>query len=224
MPADLMPARSCLRGPSLAWLLALTLSGCGDTPAPTSAAEVQIRDSAGIRIVEYAGTPSTPTLTLADEPVYTHGTSPGDYLFSGIDSWMGGVLFPDGRAAVSDWESMEIVMLSRDGTHHEVIARSGEGPGEVGWGVRLYAGSSGTLLVDDGDNRRLTLFVDGSPARSVRVPNPTHEVDMRSRGLDATGQVLMSSGASSGRGFNAPWKPGYMVRFNLETVYELVGW
>jgi len=27
----------------------------------------------------------------------------------------------------------------------------------------------------------------------------------------------MSSGASSGRGFNAPWKPGHMARFDLET-------
>lgn len=88
------------RGPCLAALLALALTGCGDSVESSDSAEVQIRDSAGIRIVEYAGTPSVPTLTLADEPVYTHGTRPGDYLFSNIDAWMGGVLYPNGNAAI----------------------------------------------------------------------------------------------------------------------------
>ncbi|MDE2796568.1 MAG: hypothetical protein OXL34_17265 [Gemmatimonadota bacterium] len=212
-----MAACSSLRGPGLAPLLALTLGGCGDTSAPTSGADVNIRDSAGIRIVEYVGTPSPPMLTLADEPVYTHGTRPGDYMFASIDSWMGGVLFPDGTAAVSDWENKEIVMLSRDGAHHDVIARAGEGPGEIGWSARLYAGSSGTFLVDDRGNRRLTLFADGALVRTVRVPSPGEGADLRARGLDAATQVLMSSGASSGRGFNAPWKPGHMARFDLET-------
>ena len=212
-----MAVHASLRGPGLAWLLTLALTACDSTPDPTSDTDIHIRDSAGIRIVEYAGTPSPPTLTLADEPVYTHGTRPGDYLFAGIDSWMGGVLYPDGRAAVSDWESREIVMLSQDGTHHDIIARAGEGPGEVGWSARLYAGSSSTLLVDDRGNRRLTLFADGSLVQTVSAPSPGEGADLRARGLDAAGQVLMSSGASSGRGFNAPWKPGHMARFDLET-------
>lgn len=212
-----MTPRSKWCGLRVAGLLTLTLGGCGDAPGPTSGTDIHIRDSVGIRIVEYAGAPSPPTLTLSGEPVYTHGTRPGDYLFSNIDSWMGGVLFPGGRAAVRDWGSREIVVLSQDGTRHEVIARAGEGPGEVGWASFLYAGSSGTLLVDDRGNRRLTLFADGSLVRTVSAPSPGEGADLHAHGLDPAGQVLMSSGVSSGRGFKAPWKPGHMARFDLET-------
>ena len=212
-----MTARSTRRGPSLAPLLALTLCGCGDTPGPTGGADVQIRDSVGIRIVEYLGTPSIPTLKLADEPVYTHGTREGDYLFSNIGVWMGGVLFPDGRAAVSDTESNEIVMLGRDGTHHEVIARAGQGPGEIGGFVALYGAGPGTLLVDDRLNRRLTLFAHGALVRSVPVPHTADGVPLHPDGLNAVGNVLMSSGLSSGRDSGQEWRPGYMVRFDLET-------
>ncbi len=212
-----MTARSTRRGPSLAPLLALTLSGCGDTPAPTSGAEVQIRDSAGIRIVEYAGTPSVPTLTLADKPVYTHGTRPGDYRFSRIDRWMGGVLYPNGNAVTYDSGNNEIVLASHHGTRHKLLARAGEGPGEIGWTVNLYAGRFDTLLVEDPGHRRLTLFAGSTVVRSASMPNAADRVELDAHGLDAASQVLMSSGASSTRGFDEPWKPGYMVRFDLET-------
>lgn len=216
-PADRMTGRSTRRGPSLAPLLALTLGGCGDTPAPTSGADVQIRDSVGIRIVEYLGTPSVPTLTLADEPVYTHGTRPGDYRFSRIDRWMGGVLYPNGNAVTYDSGNNEIVLVSYNGTRHKLLARAGEGPGEIRWAVNLYAGRFDTLLVEDPGHRRLTLFAGSTVVRMASIPNAVDRVELDAHGLDAASQVLMSSGASSTRGFDEPWKPGYMVRFDLET-------
>lgn len=202
--------RSCL-----AALFTMALTGCGDAPRAAGGSDIHIRDSAGIRIVEYAGIPAAPTLTLADEPFYTHGTRDSDYLFSSIGLWMGGVLFADGRAAVSDAENDEIVMLSRDGTRHEVIASAGQGPGEIGGFVALYGAGPGTLLVDDRLNRRLTLFADGVLVRSVPVPHAA--VPLHPDGLDAAGNVLMSSDLSSGPESGRAWKTGHMVRFDLET-------
>lgn len=212
------PGGGPLLTPTLALaLFALALGGCSNSAEPPDGTEVQVRDSAGIRIVEYAGTPSTPTVTLADEPTYTHGTAPGDYLFSNIDFWKGGVLYANGDAVLYDSGNREIVSLTREGTRHMLLARAGEGPGEIGWTVNLLAGGPGTLLVDDRGHRRLTLFADGAVARSARMPGAADRVQLEAHGLDADGRVLMSSGSSSTRDFDGRWKRGHMVRFDLET-------
>ena len=136
------------RGPCLAALLALAVTGCGESLEPTGVAEVQIRDSAGIRIVEYAGTPSVPTLTLADEPLYTHGTGPDVYQFASIGA---AALYPDGSAAVFDWRNREIILLGPYGAFLNVLARQGDGPGEISqYGtIALTADGTDTLLVAD---------------------------------------------------------------------------
>lgn len=57
-----------------------TLIGCGGDSGRTQDAQVQISDSAGVRIVEYAGQPAVePPFALAAEPLYRHGANPGDY-------------------------------------------------------------------------------------------------------------------------------------------------
>lgn len=205
--------RNALRSlmtPALA--LALTACGADEGPAPAMVVE----DSAGVRIVRHTGTPSVPALTLADQPVYTHGTRPGDYVFANIDEWMGGVLYANGDAAIHDSGNDEIVLLSDDGTRHELLARAGDGPGEIGrWSVNLHAGRADTLLVEDRDHRRLILFADDSVVRGAIMPNVAVQPD--AHGLDASGRVLMSAGSPSAGDFAGPWRPGYMVRLDLET-------
>lgn len=55
-------------------LLVLWVAARGEPAETGDVAGVQIRDSADIRIVEYTGAPSVPTLTLAEDPLYTHGS------------------------------------------------------------------------------------------------------------------------------------------------------
>ena len=110
-------------------MLSAALVACGGDTGRTGDVQVQIEDSAGVRIVEYVGVPEVePPFVIAEEPVHRHGANPGDYEFQGINV---GRLFPDGSAVVADRENSEVVVLSPDGTTHRVIARRGQGPGGV---------------------------------------------------------------------------------------------
>ena len=193
---------------------ALTMAACdGETGAAVGAV---VRDSAGVRLVEYAGTPQheAPFALLA-EPVYRHGSGPGDYLFGSIRH---GALFPDGGAAVFDATNTEIVVLAPGGGSHALLAGSGEGPAEVGFVARMFAVGMDSLLVDDNWNARFTLFAGGTVARTVGLgENRELALGLGSRGIDPSGRLLMSS-ASYRRGFPDDWLPGYLVRLDLDTL------
>ena len=175
-----------------------------------------VRDSAGVQVVEYSGSPQHDApFALAAEPVYRHGSGSGDYLFGTVRH---GVLFPDGGAAVFDAANTEIVVLRPDGGSHELLAGSGEGPSEVGFVARMFALGTDSLLVDDNWNARFTLFVDGAVARTISLDeNRGLASGLGSRGIDASGRLLMSS-ASYRRGFRDEWLPGYLVRLDLDTL------
>lgn len=206
-------------------LIALALAGCEDaadsaSPASTSAS-VHIEDSAGVRIVEYAGTPEVRALALADEPVYTHGTGPDDYPFASI---AGSVLYPDGSAAVFDWRNREIVLLGPDGTFRDVLGGTGEGPGEVSQygNIRLTGRGGDTLLVEDDWHYRLTLFAGGEVAWTGRPPMGDAVAGLTATGIDGSGRVLMASilkptAPDNFRAFEEPWRPGHLVRYDPPT-------
>ena len=79
-------------------MLSAALAACGEDTGRTSDVQVQMADSAGVRIVEYVGVPEVePPFVIAEEPVYRHGANPGDYEFQRINV---GRLFPDGSAVV----------------------------------------------------------------------------------------------------------------------------
>ena len=192
----------------------LTLGGCGGD----AALEVGplVRDSAGVRIVEYVGMPEhSAPFALPPEPAYSHGPRPGDYLFGRIWS---GVLFPDGRSAIYDAGNSEIVALSSDGIGRELLAGSGQGPGEIGFLQSMFAVGADSLLIEDDGNARFTVFADRSVVRSVSLQeNRLLSRELRALGIDASGQLLMSS-ASYMRGFPDDWLPGHMVRLDLDAL------
>ena len=70
--------------------LVVAFSACGGSGESGLAADFTVRDSAGVRIVEYEGTPA-PTHSIAlSEPLYRHGYREGDYLFTlraAVYSW-----------------------------------------------------------------------------------------------------------------------------------------
>ena len=192
------------------FVLMAVLGACQSDPEPTAGVPVQIEDSAGVRIVEYEGMPvADAPFRFPTEPRYRHGTNPGDYAFQGIHP---GSLFPDGSAVISDVFNEELVVLSQDGTTHELLAGPGEGPGDVSYvGAVFTLGQDRVLAADRGG--RVTVFADGSVERTVDIRRLRgHGV----RGIGSSGQLLMATGSfrSDSEG---EWLPGHMARFDMET-------
>ncbi len=194
-------------------ILSTALLACGEATDPTSDPQVQITDSAGVQIIEYPGVPETaPPFALAEDPIYRHGANPGDYIFQFAEA---GRLFPDGSAVVADWYS-EVVVLSPDGTTHEVIARVGEGPGEVVNPYALFVMGRDSVLVADSRQSRLTLFVGDSVARIVGLPRAAH---FGLAGIGSSGELMMMDRYPYRSWFDIEeeWLAGHMSLFDTET-------
>ena len=194
-------------------VLAVGFSACGGASEirETAGIPVQIEDSAGVRIVEYDGMPELDApFQFPAEPRYRHGANPGDYTFQRIHP---GSLFPDGSTVVSDIGNEELVVLSPDGTSHEVIAGPGEGPGDVDYvGATFALGQDRFLAVDQFLNR-LTIFAGGSVERTVDI---RHADGLGVKGIDASGRLLMTTSLCMS-GFEDEWLPGHMARLDMET-------
>ena len=152
-------------------ILSAALLACGGDTEPTRDIQVHITDSAGVRIVDYAGVPEVdPPFAIAEDPIYRHGANPGDYIFQSVDA---GRLFPDGSAVVADWYG-EVVVLSPDGTKHEVLARRWRGTGRGHRPLRVCSSWAGTASsCPTSRQSRLTLFVGDSVARNREPPSGT---------------------------------------------------
>ena len=194
-------------------MLLVTLIGCGGETGRTRDVQVLISDSAGVRIVEYDGQPAVGALfTLAAEPLYRHGANPGDYAFLSVDA---GRLFPDGGAVVAEWYG-EVVVLSPDGTTHEVLAKVGEGPGEVVEPYSLFVVHHDSVLVPDRRQSRLTVFVGDSVARVVSLPRAAH---FGVAGIGSSGELLLWNRYPYRSWFDIEeeWLAGHMTVFDIDT-------
>ncbi len=199
--------------PHSALILSAALLACGGDTGPPDDVPVQITDSAGVRIVTYEGTPAIAApFHLAAAPIYRHGANPGDYIFQFVEA---GRLFPDGRAVVADWYS-EVVVLSPDGTTHEVLARVGEGPGEVISPHAVFVLGQDSVLVPDDRQSRLTLFVGDSVARIVSLPRAQH---FGVAGIGSSGELLLCNRTPyrSWVDIEEEWLAGHMTLFDTET-------
>jgi len=197
---------------TVAALSAAVLVACSDDAGQASGPLV--RDSAGVRIVEYAEAPEhAAPFALSREPVYQHGPGTGDYLFGRIST---GVLFPDGRSAIYDAANSEIVVLSPDGATHELLAGSGEGPGEVGLVTGLYTLRPDSLVILDRNNSRLSVFVNGRLAGTETLVELQRNTTLWPEGIDTAGGFLAATNAYRS-GFEDAWLQGHMARFDPAT-------
>lgn len=169
------------------------------------------KDSAGVRIVEYADAPDTQApFGLSAEPRYRHGDNLGDYPFHFVHA---GALFADGSAVVADAINNELIVLSPDGTSYTLLAGPGEGPGKVSLVAALFAVGRDSVLVTDINLRRLTVFSGGAVARTMDIRR-THGLGVK--GIGPSGQLLMATNSHM-PGFAEDWLPGHMARFDMET-------
>lgn len=197
------------------WAMAAALpvlAGCGGDDAP--AVGPAVRDSAGVRVVEYAEVPEVvPAFSLAPEPVYRHGATAGEYSFGLAGR---GRLFADGSAALTDDANSEVVLLTSGGAEHSVLAVAGQGPGEVGYVTGLHTLGRDGLVVLDRRNSQLSLFVNGSLARTESLADLQRNTTLWPQGIDAAGGLLAATNAFRS-GFEEEWLQGHMARFDLQT-------
>ncbi len=86
-----------------------------------------------------------------------------------------------------------MVVLSPDGTTHEVLARVGEGPGEVISPHAVFVLGQDSILVPDDRQARLTLFVGDSVARIVSLSRAQH---FSVAGIGSSGELLLWNSGS----------------------------
>ena len=104
----------------------LSFSTIGLTPVVGQ----QVRDSAGIRIVENARAAwsATEAMRLGGSPALVIGSRPeAPYEFSRV---VGALRLTDGRIVVADGASLELRFFDPAGTFMRSVGRRGEGPGE----------------------------------------------------------------------------------------------
>lgn len=150
---------------------------------------MEVRDSAGVRIVIHDGSSlEQATLATVEPHDLEIGVRDGDpaYAFT----WIVDVeTLPGGAIAVADASATNVRVFDGDGRHLVTIGGPGDGPGEFA-SVTEFAGVSGdTLFVFDSRNRRVSSFLSdgtlldmvtmdseaaGRPLRLVRFDDGTY--------------------------------------------------
>jgi hypothetical protein len=190
----------------------LVLAACtGEEAAPSDFAT---RDSAGVRIVEYGGAPTTaPAFTVSPQPVYRVGDEPGEREFTRIVT---GALLSDGAAVVVDGmgNNQELVLLAPGGAT-TTIARPGRGPAELARAVGIRALGPGSFLVLDYDNQKMMVFENGVLVRSIGTADgPLADAVPLGHQPPKT-LLMMSVGVTEAT--RDGWTQGALMRFDLES-------
>lgn len=180
-----------------------------------------VRDSSGVRIVEFGSGPENIASELVPPATMTFGTAPDAYPFERI---VDGAILDDGSVAIADIGSSEVVWVAADGQSHIVLARSGQGPGEVRVPLSVHALGGDSLLVEDDGNGKFIIF-EGTDVSEVLSQNggDMPAFALRALALAVNGQVLMHTSSyrpDEGSG----WIPGAMVSVDLASMhFDTVG-
>ena len=137
---------------------ALAALGCGDDMRGRTAADVTIRDSSGVRIVETSNTLAKQSAWTIDPiPVRRVGWAGGDPEFQSVTY---GTLRPDGSAVVADGGSGRLFVIPDDGGPVRAFGGRGDGPGEFNDFAGVVAVGTDSLVVADARNNRATVLDD----------------------------------------------------------------
>jgi len=157
----------------LAGVLAVLSAACGTGGDSGPSLRSEVRDSAGITIVENARpvTGSRLDWRVGEAPAVSIGSlegDEGDMLFLVLDA----TRLPDGRIALANAGSSELRIFSADGVHLATWGGVGEGPGEFGAytpeTVSRWPGDS--IAGDNMFRRQVQVFdADGNHGRTVTL-------------------------------------------------------
>lgn len=189
------------------FLVTLFATGCVGSGDVTPS-EVVVRDSAGIRIVEYAAELTRSPVLL--ESRWSYGDEANHYPFQYPFT---GVITPGGSAVVADAGNREVLHILADGSSHDLWAGTGEGPEEVGRprSVRAFGDS---VWIEDAGNGKLMLYEAGSfLASTSTLAEPSLARSMMPQGVAEDGSLLMVT-ASYRPDFDQDWLDGHIARYD----------
>jgi hypothetical protein len=150
-------------GTSVLLLLSTACAG-GESAAPEARVET-LPNGATLRV--YAERPAGERWTIREAVRIGSADGPIEEAFGDV---RGLERDADGTILVLDYQADEVRRFAPAGDFIETIARSGDGPGEIGDSNGLFRGPDGTLWINDHDHWNVTgLRPDGS-VTSVRMP------------------------------------------------------
>lgn len=201
-----MPFRSSIprarhAGSSLlaAGVALLAVAGCGDGPA--DAPRTQLRDSAGIRIVE-GRVDDLPVVQVAGPPlVSAGGDDPSTVLFRvrSLDRRT------DGGWVLANGGSGELFYLGADGALEEVVGRTGDGPGEFADLSGVVALPGDSVLAWDRRQARGTVFGPDGELGRVFTPGASEVAGGTVVGrLEPEGWLVLAGASRFGGGQGMP--------------------
>lgn len=149
-------------GTARALLAAVVAASCGvgDRADDADNADVVVRDSAGVRVVEHHADPwaeDVPAWRLVEPPLIDLGVIEGDanYMFYRVTD---AVRMPGARIVVLDGGSAELRFFASDGGFIRTVGRQGEGPGEFLMPTAIWRTAGDSIVVFDGQLERLSVF------------------------------------------------------------------
>jgi hypothetical protein len=154
------------------------LVACGDNRPQSEPRTVQRHDSAGVLITETSHPRATTPIgwTVAQVPDLQLGSAEGGGTaqFHRIGGRSGGITgLADGRIAVVDAGSGNLLFFGRDGRFLNRVSIKGSGPGEFRVPSLVPFTAIDSLLIHDTGHRRYTLFSnDGQTHRSFTADRP----------------------------------------------------
>ncbi len=170
--------RPTLRSAALLLMVASITSlacgtGDGDLSPAESASDASstVRDSAGVRIVEYEDSPGSPAGRL--ELIATYGTLDGPGAFGSVAD----VAVDDsGEVYVLDRQARRVTVWTADGTLVRTFGGGGGGPGELTNPNHVALRGDGTVLVGELFPAELHWYdSEGAPLRDRRLELPSQE-------------------------------------------------
>ena len=176
---------------TLAWLIVPL--ACTDSPNQ-DAAGAEVRDSAGVRIVENHRASWDVPWRVSDEPSLTVGRTEG-HEGHALYQVTGALRLADGTVVVANSGTLELRLYDRDGVYLRSVGGRGGGPGEfqsLEWISRF---ASDSILALDVVGHRVSFFdSDGRFGRSVRLEPSPEILAPRPVGFFADGSFLATHG------------------------------
>lgn len=188
----------------------------------SNANAVTVRDSAGVSILESAGTPaefaSRPSpFLLASEPSLSIGEEDGDepYLLHRV---FDAERLADGRILIGNSGSYEIRVYRATGEHLMNIGRKGSGPGEFGEFSTIRMVRAGdTLLINDSEAQRVLVLAPSleiTDTRPFRLAADIARPFLRSAFADGSWLAY----AHEGGGGRLSGADGHVIRASYELL------
>jgi hypothetical protein len=211
----------------VALVIFVALTACQDSGVRT--ANVAVRDSAGIEIIENAGDPwsAEELWHVAAEPVVRIGAVEGgeSYLFDGI---RGIVVLDDGRIVVANSGDSSLRWFDAEGVFLFERGGAGEGPGEFSRLGSITVAPGDSIVAVDWAGMRFTLFgADGGVGPTRRMlglpapPGSMHRLSDGSWVVGASGWTSTQFGRNPAPGVHRVQAPILRVSSDGESIDTL---